>query len=448
MTRAHALGGAAGVTLGVTLGMSLAATLVAVALLPAACSGGDETATPADGGGAVDAGATVEAGPVVCPEGQVACDGTCVDALQDPAHCGACDRNCLGGTCTAGVCGAVVLATGFNALVQVVPTPFGVYATGTITGQNISLAHLPDRGAPCNVAQKECLEAVPVSPDGGPPLTPSATMLVAGDSLYVQFGRALERTIYRRPLAGGASGTSSDWIPVLSSNEALGPAHAAGEGILTIREERSFLVFVPGPGADGGALQSLLEVSTGAGGGESIAFAPDSSQVFVGLERNPGALPRGLYRTTLGSPPCLDATCNVNRDLSVQALGVSGDWLYHRSGAQAFETEGTLYRRPLRGSCPSSAGCDDPRIQGMSSLTSRVVVVDPRHVYWLEPKALGVAEIRRAPLETTCLGPGAAKTCGEVFLKDALVAPYAQDERALYAFARVDGKESVVRVVK
>ena len=41
---------------------------------------------------------------------KTACGGACVDLSMDPAHCGACDNDCGGGACQAGVCQPVTIA--------------------------------------------------------------------------------------------------------------------------------------------------------------------------------------------------------------------------------------------------------------------------------------------------------------------------------------------------
>jgi hypothetical protein len=55
--------------------------------------------------------ACTDAGPI-CPS--LACDGGCVDADADEENCGGCGNSCGGGSCTSGVCGVAVLATGLS----------------------------------------------------------------------------------------------------------------------------------------------------------------------------------------------------------------------------------------------------------------------------------------------------------------------------------------------
>src|SRR5262249_54257610 len=42
---------------------------------------------------------------MACPQGQIPCGGTCVDATSDDNHCGSCDNPCLLGThCVSASC--------------------------------------------------------------------------------------------------------------------------------------------------------------------------------------------------------------------------------------------------------------------------------------------------------------------------------------------------------
>lgn len=56
------------------------------------------------GVGLFAAGCTSTVIIVECDDGEVRCDGVCVDPQADPDHCGGCDRPCPEGECTEGTC--------------------------------------------------------------------------------------------------------------------------------------------------------------------------------------------------------------------------------------------------------------------------------------------------------------------------------------------------------
>src|SRR5262245_6299772 len=94
-----------------TLGR-LAALLVSFPIVACAAAADESAGRAGHGGhGNADGG-----GPVAidCPAGKLDCngdpaDGCEVDAATDPQHCARCERDCRGGACESGVCGAAVL---------------------------------------------------------------------------------------------------------------------------------------------------------------------------------------------------------------------------------------------------------------------------------------------------------------------------------------------------
>lgn len=54
--------------------------------------------------------------PPDCTPPLVPCNGTCLDVSADPANCGACGHDCLGGACSAGACQPIVLASASEAV--------------------------------------------------------------------------------------------------------------------------------------------------------------------------------------------------------------------------------------------------------------------------------------------------------------------------------------------
>lgn len=65
----------------------------------------------AGGDGAGDGGGIV---PVGCDEGLATCDGACVRLDTDALHCGACNHDCLGSACNAGMCAPEDVVTGVS----------------------------------------------------------------------------------------------------------------------------------------------------------------------------------------------------------------------------------------------------------------------------------------------------------------------------------------------
>ena len=78
-------------------------TLLTISFATIALLGCSEEGGPSGGsGGTTSTGGSGGAGGAACQPPTSACDGACVDLATDPAHCGSCAHDCLGGTCSAG----------------------------------------------------------------------------------------------------------------------------------------------------------------------------------------------------------------------------------------------------------------------------------------------------------------------------------------------------------
>jgi hypothetical protein len=62
------------------------------------------------------------------------CSGACVDTSSDPSHCGRCGHDCQGGTCSAGACQPVTLASGQNSPSEIAVDATSVYWTNYYGG--------------------------------------------------------------------------------------------------------------------------------------------------------------------------------------------------------------------------------------------------------------------------------------------------------------------------
>lgn len=87
--------------------------------------------------------------PLVCDAPEVVCDDACADLNTDTSNCGECGHDCLGGTCDAGECQPVQLATGFGRLFMIVVTDEHVF----VGGDGVAIRRLDkDGGDPVQIA--------------------------------------------------------------------------------------------------------------------------------------------------------------------------------------------------------------------------------------------------------------------------------------------------------
>jgi hypothetical protein len=123
-------------------GISLAAVVVAGA---AGCSGllgiSDRSLDPgtdaaAQEGGLVDVQVDMASPESGTPEGSAGEGGACGDTMTSTNNCGRCGHDCLGGTCTAGVCQPVAIVPGSKNMRpwQLALTDTAVYFTDSING--------------------------------------------------------------------------------------------------------------------------------------------------------------------------------------------------------------------------------------------------------------------------------------------------------------------------
>ena len=97
-------------------------------------SADDESETPGDGDpgdgdGDPSGDGDGDPGPM-CMGAEVECGGACVNLDSDPGNCGECGHDCLGGSCSAGTCEPIELATGKGRLFMVQVDEDHVYYGG------------------------------------------------------------------------------------------------------------------------------------------------------------------------------------------------------------------------------------------------------------------------------------------------------------------------------
>ncbi len=89
---------------------------------------------------------------VGCEGGQTTCNSACVDTISNPLHCGGCNHDCLGGSCTGSVCQAVRVASGQAAPWDLVVDGASLYFTNGSGGTVMKCATSGCGTAPTTLA--------------------------------------------------------------------------------------------------------------------------------------------------------------------------------------------------------------------------------------------------------------------------------------------------------
>lgn len=134
-----------------------------------------------------------EDGTCTCGGQRAVCDDVCVSLADDPAHCGACSRSCLGGECSEGRCQPVALATG-----QVTPGSVALSDTHVYfragSGDAALIRRVPKAGGPVETI-------IPALPGLSGPAIGGSQLYFGGNGVS---GTAAQRRVLRANLDGSA----------------------------------------------------------------------------------------------------------------------------------------------------------------------------------------------------------------------------------------------------
>lgn len=396
--------------------------------------------TPAADGGDGGCG---DACAVTCAQGTVRCGETCVVADSDPRNCGTCGHDCLTGACREGVCQSAVLADDLNGVRSMATDGVDLYyVANAATGDR--LGRVSRRGPPCQGIDARCAVVVPEDifvNDAGTRSIPDE-LAVNGSHLYATFPS----------LGVGRFDKVGTWTPfVLLGDEKVVMRMIANEAALfaLVRGTRRWFDRYD---TGGDAVRPRATSSQeGVVEASSLVLDTEGQYGYAGVTESTAPVTLGVHRVPLGGTnSCTDNECLMVASPGVRGLTFGGSALYVTLGSTASSVLVDVVRYPPTGRC-SSPPCAQTIVQSIAhGEWPMPMVVDERHLYWVEHE--GTREyVARLPLGETCLVPRApGAICGEAFL-----GPYdrvqalIQDHDALYAVVRVsNGSMQIVQRTK
>lgn len=226
------------------------------------------------------------------------CGGACVDTIKDPHNCGTCGRDCLGGTCTGGLCGDVKLASG--------------KAVGQMTFTDTQVIFI-DR-TPDPTSLNDAIYSTSKDPNGASPtlLTDpgDGVLAIASDSGFLYYSTSTG--IYSRGLTqvGGTSST----VTLAPYPKNLVPSFP------------DFFWAQQGPEG----VKRLSGYATTTIASRSGSFVVDAGHLFLGVYANYGS-PAGLYKYTLAGGSVTQITTTAGSD--IDALATDDRYVYFVEGS-------------------------------------------------------------------------------------------------------------------
>lgn len=263
-----------------TLAACLPATIVAGALAISSAQGcvGDDAPAPvttdgstpgADTGTTSPDTGTSSGGDAEAGCTKTVCTSGCVDLQSDPANCGACDNDCGGGQCQAGVCQAVAVASGVDE-----PVSVAVAGNAVFWLRAGALERCPITG--CATTSKVTGEGETYPASYTSKVNGRLVATTATDVFWIgrnaPSGNILH--VYKCPLAGCAFGTPTDFHQA-PSGEQLGQIATQGTNVYFTHK------FMGVQTCDGTQQTCPTPPTiTGTGGDQEYGLAVDSQRVY------------------------------------------------------------------------------------------------------------------------------------------------------------------------
>lgn len=351
-------------------------------------------------------GAMTQDGPVMANEAGAE-GGPCNAATlaSDPANCGRCGHDCVGGTCSAGVCQPVVLSAGLGAPAGLAVDATSVYVTMFETGAVVAFPKGGGVGIPLASGQTKA-RGVTVNgstlfwadgdfafndagakggiwkcalPGCGTPLlvTPSgygtSYPVIHGAFLYYSTGE--DGTVARIPIAGGSSAT------VATTSNAFGIAVDDVYAYYTSSQPSLYRAHIDGSSSGS---EEQLGAANGTTANSATGFvAVDADRVYWAYTDD--AKTGHVLSAAKAAPTGGSITYGTDAD-NVYPVGVAVDAdniYWSTAGASASVDvpvgDGKVFACPRQG-----CGAGGPTVLATGNLFSGPIAVDDKAVYWVE----------------------------------------------------------------
>jgi len=240
-------------------------------------------------------GSSCAAGECVCVGAFSECNDSCVDQSSNPNHCGGCNHSCLGGTCVAGACQQVILATGQNSPSGVVLDASNIYWSNGGTSNTAGVFRVSKDGGAVQSLISATLGGI-----GG--------LAIGGNQLYFALNDFRTGTSERRVMRANLDG---------SGMTAFSPAHT--EGLESLLVSGNFVFYAARSTSSTSIFRAPLLAQGQAGAGVESLFASEPAAVVTLTVAG-----NCLYYVSQATPAIVFRKCSATEAATQYYLGAGG----------------------------------------------------------------------------------------------------------------------------